>query len=282
MEETSTRSVSVSAGFFEALGVELLAGRDFVAGAAADSGGVILNEAAARRLMAQVPGRYATPGALAGEEVLANDEPVPVVGVVRDFHIASLHEAVQPTGFYFASTGSTLLVRIRPGSTDEALAAIGRVWPRLFPEAPLDYQFADAAFDAAYRTEERLGRLFMLFAGLAIVVACLGLFGLAAYAAEQRRKEIGVRKVLGASVGSLVGLLSREFARLVLAAIVVGAPVAYYGTSRWLEGFTYRAPLGPGVFIVAGVLALTVALATVSFQALRAASADPVKALRSE
>jgi putative ABC transport system permease protein len=282
VEESSSRAVYVSAGFFEALGVDFVAGRDFVAGSAADSGGVVLNEAAARRLMAQVPGRYATPEALAGEEVQANGEATPVVGVVRDFHLGSLHGPVQPTGFYITPAATTLLVRVRPGAADQALAAIGRVWPTLYPEAPLDYQFVDAAFDAAYRTEEQLGRLFMVFAGLAILVACLGLFGLAAYAAEQRRKEIGVRKVLGASVAGLVTLLSRDFARLVLIAVAVASPLAYLGMSRWLEGFESHVELGPGPFLVAGALALALAVLTVSSQALRAASADPVTSLRSE
>ena len=279
---TSSRAAFVSPGFFEVMGVKFVAGRDFEPGSVVDSGGVILNAAGARLLMAQMPARYTSPETLVGERIGGRDTSFTVIGVVEDFNFASLHAEVQPTGFYLSEGNATYLVRTRPGAADAALAAVRQAWTATFPEAPLEYRFASEAFDAAYRNEEQLGQLFMLFSGLAVLVACLGLLGLASYAAEQRRKEIGVRKVLGASVASLVALLSRDFARLVLIAIVVATPAAYYGASRWLEGFTYRAPLGPGVFAIAGVLALAVALTTVSFQAFRAAAAAPIKALRSE
>lgn len=279
----STRAVYVSADFFETLGVSFLAGRDFSAHRATDSTGVILNEAAARQLMAQVPGRYATPEALVGESVETSpDEALMVLGVVPDFHLASLHTAVEPIGFYLAPVQGTYLVRARPGAAAEALDVVRRTWAERFPESPLEYRFLDAAFDAAYRTEERLGWLAMLFAGLAILVACLGLFGLAAYAVEQRRKEVGVRKVLGASIQSVMVLLSKDFARLVLIAVVAAAPVAYVGMSRWLDGFASRMEMGAWPFLAAGALCLLIALLTVSSHAFRAATADPVQSLRSE
>ncbi|MEM9996143.1 MAG: FtsX-like permease family protein, partial [Bacteroidota bacterium] len=147
---------------------------------------------------------------------------------------------------------------------------------------PFTYRFLDDAFDELYRQEERLSRVFALFAGLAIVIACLGLFGLAAYTAERRRKEIGVRKVLGASVTSVVALLSGEFTRLVAISFVVATPLAWWAMQRWLDHFAYRIDLGPGPFLVAGGLAATVALLTVSVHAVRAATADPVRSLRHE
>jgi putative ABC transport system permease protein len=275
------RPVGVSAEFFTTLGVPLLAGRDFRAGSSADSASVIFNESAARALIALMPERYTSPQDLVGEMVVSIGERQ-VLAVVPDFHMASLNERVERMGFYFGGAGTTYAVRIAPGSVIPALGAVREHWEAFFPAAALEYYFVDQAFAAAYRAEEQLSLLALLFAALAILVACLGLFGLAAYAAQQRRKEIGVRKVLGASVGGVVALLSKDFVRLVAIAVVIGAPVAYLGVSRWLEGFPSRVELGVGPFLLAGVVAILIALVTVSGQALRAAMSDPVKAIRSE
>jgi putative ABC transport system permease protein len=275
------RPVGVSAEFFTTLGVPLLAGRDFRAGSPADSASVIFNESAARELMAMMPGRYASPQDLVGEMVVSLGDRQ-VLAVVPDFHMAPLNERVERMGFYFSGAGTTYAVRIAPGAATPALRAVRERWEAFFPTAALEYYFVDQAFAAAYRAEEQLGRLALIFAALAILVACLGLFGLAAYAAQQRRKEIGVRKVLGASVASVVALLSRDFVRLVAIAVVLGAPVAYFGVSRWLEGFPSRVELGPAPFLLAGTLAVLIALLTVSGQALRAATSDPVKSIRAE
>jgi len=275
------RPVVVSADFFSTLGVPLLAGREFRPGSAADSASVILNESAARNLIALAPGRYASPLELVGETVLTMGERE-VLAVVPDFHMASLNEQVENMGFFFGQTGMTYAVRIAPGAVTPALRAVRERWAEFFSEAPLEYRFVDESFAAAYRAEEQLSRLTLLFASLAILVACLGLFGLAAYAAQQRRKEIGVRKVLGASAAGVVALLSKDFVRLVMIAVVIGAPVAYLGMSRWLEGFPSRVELGVGPFLLAAALAVLIALATVAGQAWRAASLDPVTSLRSE
>ncbi|HET6567812.1 MAG TPA: FtsX-like permease family protein, partial [Rhodothermales bacterium] len=162
------------------------------------------------------------------------------------------------------------------------LASVQKTYEALFPGNPFDYYFADAAYDAQYKADERFATLFGAFAGIAILIACLGLFGLAAFTAESRTKEIGVRKVLGATVPSIVGLLSKDFVKLVVIALVVAVPVAYYVMGRWLDGFAYRIEMGAGVFLLAGFAALAIALATVSYQAVRAAVADPVKSLRYE
>jgi putative ABC transport system permease protein len=206
-----------------------------------------------------------------------------VLGIARDFNLASLHEAVEPMRFtLMPERFRTFVVRTRAGNAAAAMAALESAWEEVFSDALFEARFADTAFDAAYRAEERLGLLFTLFAGLAVFIACLGLFGLAAYAAEQRRKEIGIRKVLGASAGSVVALLSRDFVTLVVAGFAVAVPVAWFAMARWLEGFAYHVDLGLGPFLAAAGVALGVALLAVSGQALRAAHADPVHALRSE
>jgi putative ABC transport system permease protein len=272
------------------LDVPVVAGRTFTPGSAPDSASFVLNEAAARLLMAKAPERdLATPSDLVGEEMLVNG-PVgmggsvaPVLGVVQDFNMATLREAVEPARFVLLPDRfDTVLARVQPGAAEDAVGALRAAWAEAFPDALFEYRFTDAAFDAAYRSEERLGTLFTVFAGLAIFIACLGLFGLAAYAAEQRRKEIGIRKTLGATVPNLVMLLARDFVALVAVAALVAAPVAYLAMDRWLDDFAYRVELGPLLFVGAGLVALAVALATVSGQALRAATTDPVKALRYE
>jgi putative ABC transport system permease protein len=162
------------------------------------------------------------------------------------------------------------------------LAALEKQWKKTVPGLPFEYTFLDASFDALYRSEQRTGQLFTAFAAVAILIACLGLFGLSAFTAEQRTKEIGIRKVLGASVPQLVRLLSKDFLRLVLLANVLAGPVAWWAGRQWLENYAFRTALGPGVFGLAAVASVGIALLTVGFQALRAALANPVESLRNE
>ena len=173
-------------------------------------------------------------------------------------------------------------MKVNTAGIEETIAAVEMAYRMVFPGNPFNYYFADAAFDEQYRADRRFATLFAGFAGIAIVIACLGLFGLAAFAAEQRTKEIGVRKVLGASVASIVGLLSMDFLKLVVFAFVLAVPVAFFAMQRWLENFAYRIEIGPGVFLLAGLASMLIALATVSYQAVRAAMADPVESLRYE
>ena len=275
-EETLVRIAwGVDHDYARALGLTIAEGRDFSPRAPADTTAWLINESAARELGLDEPVgqvlRWGSQG-YAG----------PVVGVVEDFHFASLHDAVEPLVIPLRpGVGGTLLVRVR----DDAPAALAHVRAQidaLVPGSPFRYTVLDDTFDQLYRQEEQLSRVFGLFSGLAVLVACLGLFGLAAYTAERRRKEVGIRKVLGASVGHVVVLLSKDFARLVVVAFVVAAPVAYLVMSRWLDGFAYRVEMGPAVFLLAGTTALAIALATVSVHAVRAATADPVRSLRSE
>jgi putative ABC transport system permease protein len=271
---------AVDYAFVPTYGLSLAAGRNLSADVPTDTTrAYLLNEAAVAAL------GYRTPEEVIGRRFNLGglDEEGEVVGVVRDFHYHGLREAVEPLvlhvlpEFYGYATA-----RVRAGQAREAVAALERAWAEAVPHRPFEYQFLDERFDQQYRADEQFGRIFGVFAGLAILVACLGLFGLAAFTAQQRTKEIGVRKVLGASVASLVALLSRDVLKLVLVAFAVAAPLSWFAMSRWLEGFAYRTPLGPLVFLAAGALALLLALATVSTQALRAASADPIKALRYE
>jgi putative ABC transport system permease protein len=217
-----------------------------------------------------------------------------VVGIVKDYHTASLREEIRPvvyaplllpssdgeTAFY--SGVSTVLAKVAPGSAASAMDALRSVWTDVLPTEPFDPAFLDDRIQAQYQSEQRLSQVVGLFSGLAIFVACLGLFGLATYTAQQRTKEIGIRKAVGASVSSIVRLLSTDFLKLVAVAIAVGMPLAYLAVQQWLDGFAYRASLGVGPFVGAAMLALVTAALTVGYRALRAAHTDPARALRSE
>jgi putative ABC transport system permease protein len=171
---------------------------------------------------------------------------------------------------------------VRTEDVQQTVAFVKEKWQELFPEYPFDYFFLDASFDRQYRAEERVGKIFVVFTFLGLFIACLGLLALASYAAERRTKEIGIRKVLGASVGSIVGLLSREFLLLVAIANLIAWPIAYYAMGRWLEEFAYRISIGLGTFLLAAVFALIITMITVSSQAIKAALRDPVDTLRYE
>ena len=206
-----------------------------------------------------------------------------MIGVVKDFNYRSLHHEVPPFALKMHSlANSQLNIRLAGRNIEAELAAIRRVWNEQAPDAPFEYQFLDEEFSRMYRSEQQAGKLLMYFMLCSVFIACLGLFGLTAYAVERRRKEIGIRKVLGASVSRLVSLLSVEFVRLVLLAFVLAAPVAYYLASKWLEGFAYRVPIGAGVFAITGILMLLIAVVTVSLQSITASTADPVESLRYE
>ncbi|CAA9278762.1 MAG: Acidobacterial duplicated orphan permease (function unknown) [uncultured Cytophagales bacterium] len=206
-----------------------------------------------------------------------------VVGVIEDYHQADLKSRIAPLMITLdPGWASQLAVKIAPGTVPPSVAAIEAKWKSLFPGKPFVYGFMDEAFERTYRNEIRTGQVLGLFAALAILISCLGLLGLAAFTAEQRTKEIGIRKVLGAHVGGIVALLSRDFLRPVAVGLVVALPLAAYLMHKWLANFAYRVPLQPGTFALAGAGALLIALLTVSLQAAKAAGADPVKSLRAE
>ncbi len=270
-------TIPAGPGYLDVLGIKLVAGRFFSDAIATDTlDTYVLNETAVRKL-------GLTPEEAVGAPFRAWDRPMgQIIGVTEDFHFQSLHQEVQPLVLNYIPWFGIVAVRTAPGGHAAALDHLRATWERFAPGYAFDYKFLDEDFDRLYRDEERLGQLFAFFAGVAIFIACLGLFGLAAYTAERRRKEIGVRKVLGASVPQIVRLLAGEFARLVVVGFVLAVPVAYVVMSGWLSDFAYRIGLGPGVFLLAGGIALMIALAAVSGQAFRAATSDPVKALRHE
>jgi putative ABC transport system permease protein len=263
--------------YAETYGLQLVAGRYPSRAFETDAAeAALLNESA-------VSGLGWTPEEALGRWVSMGGNQRTVVGVVRDYHHRSLHSAVEPMVLMsLPPAHHQLTLRLEPGALPDALDGVRSKWAALFPGTPFEYAFVDETFDGQYESEARLTAIVGTFAGLAILIACLGLFGLAAFMTAQRRKEIGVRKVLGASAASVVVLLSRRFAALVALGFLLGAPIAYLALDRFLTDFPYRITLGPALFVAAGVLALLIALATVSGQALRAAHADPVNALRAE
>ncbi|MBO6576271.1 MAG: ABC transporter permease [Rhodothermales bacterium] len=266
--------LTVGHDFVETMRMELAAGRGFSREFATDSANVVINERAAAAMGFENP---------VGQTVTVWGRTGQIVGVVEDFHFTSLYQEIDPLVLRLEPSGTSwLFVRPAPGGTDQALAHFSELFRTFNPTTPLETTFLDDRFDRDYRSEAVIQSLARGFTLLAVVVACLGLFGLAAFAAARRRKEIGVRKVLGATVPGIVALLSREFLGLVLVAFVVAMPVAWVMTARWLDRFAYHAELGWSVFGLTALVLSSVALATVSLQALRAARLDPARTLRAE
>ncbi|MEM1057575.1 MAG: ABC transporter permease [Bacteroidota bacterium] len=278
-EPFSYRSYQVGTGYLDLLGIEVAEGRGFLESRGDVGASVLVNEAALRAL-----GWEAGAASLGRTLPVSSGEVETIVGIVRDFHFESLHTAIGPVVLRPLGDRAPNYAVLRADVADlpATLELLSATWRQFSPEHPFDYVFLDEAFADLYEAETRLADLFNAFTLIAILIACLGLFGLAAFTAEQRRKEVGVRKVLGATVSSLVGLLTKDFVLLVSIAYLVALPLAWVAMDRWLEGFAYHVPLGPLPFLVAGTLVTLIALGTVGTQALRAATADPIRALRSE
>ncbi|WP_221406191.1 ABC transporter permease [Daejeonella lutea] len=198
---------------------------------------------------------------------------------MKDFHFTSLHDAITPVMLVLGNDRDNMILKVKTNEVSDLISSIKTKWTG---EEPFSYSFMNERFNNTYRAEQKVGNVLNTFAGLTIFVACLGLSGLAAFTAQQRTKEIGVRKVLGASVAGIASLLSRDFIKLVLIAIVIASPVAWYLTSMWLEDFAYRIEVSWWMFAAAGVVSIMIAIVTVSFQAIKAAMMNPVKSLRSE
>lgn len=261
--------------FVPTMGVQLAAGRDFSREYGTDSTAYLLNETAVQKIGWKDP---------VGQTINWGNHPGKVIGVMKDFHFNSLHEAIEPLILRLDENWKwgTILVRIKGGPTQPVLARLEQLCKELNPKFPFTYQFSDLEFAKLYASEATVGTLASIFTGLAILIAALGLFGLAIFTAEQRRKEIGVRKVLGASVVSIVRLLSLDFLRPILLAILLASPVAWFLMQHWLEGYAYRIELNGLLLLAAALLAMVVAFLTVGAQAIKAALANPVKSLRSE
>jgi len=264
--------------YIPTLGMQMVKGRNFSPNYPTDTMGVILNESAIALLGWKDPLK---------ERLYQPDDSMrprafPVIGVVKDFNFSSMHDKIGPVVMTLADNRRNLAIRLRPGDIHSSVSKIETKWREFANGVPFNYTFMDDDFNKLYHAEAQTGELFVAFAAFAILIACLGLFGLVTYATEQRTKEIGIRKVLGARVTRIVALLSRDFARLVLIAALIAFPVAWWAMHKWLQSFTYRTDINWWIFPLAGAAAFLIAMATMCFQTIRAALANPVTSLRSE
>jgi putative ABC transport system permease protein len=269
--------------YFGTLGLQLVDGRPFARNSMADSNHIILNQTAVKQLGLD-------PATAVGKRITYEFHGIyhnmEVTGIVKDFNFESLHNPIKPLGFsvnnFFANKYNYTIIGLQTADYSRALRAIEKAWTKVNPNAPFGYSFLDQDFQRNYEKEQRTAHIVIYCTSIAILIACLGLFGLAAFSAERRTREIGIRKVLGASVTNVTVLLSGEFIRLALLAVLIASPLAWYGMDRWLRNFTYRISVSWWMFAAAGGLAIAIALITVSFQSIKSALANPAKSLRSE
>lgn len=282
----SLQNWQIDYNYIKTMGMTIKEGRDFSEEFPSDSTAVIINEAAVKG--------FNFPGEVIGSRISTfdGDENGPdkskiitltVVGIVENFHFESLKQNVTPVMMFLSDEPEGFLsFRFQSANAQEVIQLIESKWKELAPGQPFSYSFLDESFGRMYASETRLGKVFGVFAGFAVLVACLGLFALTSFTAEQRTKEIGIRKVLGASVSSIVLLLSKEFGKLILISFVLSAPLAWFGIDWWLRDYMYKTEIGVGLFLLAGLAAFGIAWITMSYQSFKAASSDPVKSLRSE
>lgn len=266
--------------FIPALNIQLKEGRNFSEDFPSDSTGIILNETAITQLGLRPP--------YIGQQINWDDQAgathhVNIIGITKDFHFGSLREAIKPFGFILeVNNGSTFFLKLQSSDLNRTLAAIKAVWTRHYPERPFEYSFQNEEFEKLYVSEGRFEKLFSMFTILGLFIACLGMFGLVTYLAESKTKEIGIRKVLGASVSGIVFLLSKDFLKMVVIALAISGPFAWYLMHHWLLGFAYRVSIDWQVFALTGIVSVVIALITVSHRSIKAARANPVTSLRSE
>lgn len=266
--------------YIKTFGMQVVHGRDFSRSFGSDSSAIILNETAAKLFGGNsvVGKRIAT----FADSQLKTFKTYTVIGIIKNFHYESLRQNIGGLSMVLNPNSGGAAFRLNSANLPALVHQIEAKWKALVPGQPFSYEFMEDGFDNMYRAEQRIGTLALTFAALAVLIACLGLFGLAAFTAEQRTKEIGVRKVLGASVPSLIALLSKDFLKLVLIAIVIATPLAWWAMRQWLQDFAYKIDIEWWVFALAGTLAVAIALLTVSFQSIKAALMNPVKSLRAE
>jgi len=271
---------NVDENYIPTLGMRMVQGRNFSRDFLTDSTGIIINESAARLLGFR---QAVNKDLYSLDNFPAKDlTHLHIIGVVKDFNFNSLHEEVSPLAMRWRKENGSIAVRIATKNIPGLIAQIENKWRAMAPSQPFNYTFMDQDFNKTYRSEQQTGGLFITFATLAIFIACLGLLGLAMFTAEQRTREIGIRKVLGASVGGILGLLTKDFLKLVVLSILVASPLAWWMMSKWLQDFAYRTSISWTVFAMATGAALVTAVATISVQALKSAMANPVKSLRTE
>ena len=266
--------------YLSTLNIQLIAGRNFDKRFPTDSIATILNESAVAKL-------GVTPEEVLGTRVsgdLGVEIPVfyTVIGVVKNFHYASLREDIGALGFFLGNSTGSMAIRLKAGDFSNVIASIENIWNQVAPGQLFSYRFMVDSFNTTYEAEQQLGRIFVTFTILSILIACLGLFGLAAFNAQKRTKEIGIRKVLGASIGQITYRLTTDFLKMVGLAVIISLPIGWYLMNKWLEDFTYRIEISWWVFAIAALIALTIAVLTVSYQSIKAAIVNPVKSLRTE
>ncbi|HRI21244.1 MAG TPA: ABC transporter permease, partial [Panacibacter sp.] len=277
---TDIKFVSADYDFIPTYGITMAAGRNFSREYGTDTLSFVLNESAVNAL------GWKTAQDAVGKDFKYGNTKGHIIGVIKDFHFESMHQKILPIVLEMFPPSQTyfnnLSVKFSGDNISASLAYLENTWKKFLPEIPYQYAFLDENFDKLYQSEQRQGTIFTVFACIAIFIACLGLLGLSAFAISQRVKEIGVRKVLGANISSIVALLSKDFLWLVFIAAIIAFPVAWFAMYNWLKDFAYRINISWWVFALAAIAALLVALITVSFQAIRAAIANPVKSLRTE
>ena len=283
MKDMAFKPLGIDHDYLNTMGMELVEGRDFSEKILSDTiNSVLVNEAAVKRMGWKEPlGKKVMQGGLPqdGQE---GPPTAQVVGVVKDFHQQSLYNSIEPLVMFYRPALSVTHVKIAAKDVDKTLAFIKQKWKDTYPDKVFEYSFLDQDFESAYHNDVLRGQIFTTFSILTILIACLGLFGLATFTTEQRVKEIGVRKVLGASVSSVVVLLSRDFTKLVLFSFPIAIPIAYFSMDKWLQSFPYKTDIKVWVFVAACVLTLLICWATVIYQSVKAALMNPVKSLRSE
>lgn len=271
--------VAIDDRFVSTYGVHIVAGRDFSKDFSTDTTSFLINEAAVQAL------GFKNSNDVLGKNIKYGFRHGQIVGVINDFHFESMHQKIVPLILLVPKSPfeyGRISIKIAAGNIPAAISALEKTWTRFLPDAPFEYTFMDENFDKLYKSEQRQGNIFTVFASIAIFIACLGLLGLSAFTISQRIKEIGIRKVLGASTGSIVGLLSKDFMKLVVIAAIIAIPISWYAMNNWLQDFAYRTTLQWWIFVTALAIAGFIALATISVQAIKAALANPVKSLRSE
>ena len=286
-ENESDHSVyiaNVDYDFTETLGIEIKQGRFFSKDFASDSSGIVINQAAAY-VFGYAGNDFMDAIGQKIEMINPNHggrDVYEIVGVVSDFNFEGLHSEIRPLSMVLYQSTGFLALRTKSGNREDILSEVEKIWKSQVPWLQFDYNFLDEKFDRTFQREARLGTIFSIFTILAIIVACLGLFGLAAYTAEQRTKEIGIRKTMGATTGSVVNMLNKEFTKLVILSFVLVIPISWYFMNKWLEVFAYKTVIGIWPFIIGGAVALLIAWMTVSYQSIKAAIANPVDSLRNE
>jgi putative ABC transport system permease protein len=275
-KEIHTDIFNIDYDYLPTLGLEIVKGRNFTRGFSTDSSGVLINETAVEDL------GWGHTDPIGKIIVRSGTRQYTVVGVVRDYHYLSVKQKIAPLMMLLGNNHGGILVKVNGSDMAGFLNSAKKDWAAFSPGGPFSYYFLDDKFASLYESEQRTGEIFTGFTLIALLIAGLGLFGLAAYMVEQRTREIGIRKVLGASVSSVLLLVSKEFMLMVGVAFLIAIPFAWWGMHRWLQDFAYRVNVSWWVFPLAGATALAVAVITVSYQAAKAATANPVKSLRSE